>query len=84
MGTGQLFEHAGDYRSAIADYSQIIRYNPNDGVAYFSRGNAYRAQGRPDLALSDYDRALEIDQAYIAAYAARARIHKTWTMPAPP
>ncbi len=46
-GRASLFEHAGDYRSATfpADYSQIIRYNLNDGVAYFSR-NAYRFQGR--------------------------------------
>ena len=32
----------GDYYGAISDYTKAIEINPNDGDAYYNRGNAKR------------------------------------------
>ena len=44
-----------DYESAIVDFTEAIRLNPNYAAAYTNRGNAYRAKG-------DNDRAIRLHQ----------------------
>jgi tetratricopeptide (TPR) repeat protein len=39
----------------------IIQTNPKDHLAYISRGEAYFTQGRYDLAMADYDRAMQLE-----------------------
>jgi tetratricopeptide (TPR) repeat protein len=45
---------------AIADFTQVIRINPNDAKMYNNRGNAYDDKGELDMAIVDYNQALRI------------------------
>ncbi len=40
----------------------------NDAVTYYNRGNAYFEKGQHDQAISDYNKALEINPRYAEAY----------------
>ena len=53
--------NSGDYDSAIADYTQAIRLNPNDADAYYNRGNVYVKKGDFVKARADFEAALRID-----------------------
>ena len=47
----------GDYEAAISDYTEAIRIDPHEAVAYHERGMAYEAWGKLDEASGDYDEA---------------------------
>jgi tetratricopeptide (TPR) repeat protein len=52
----------GEYDKAIDDYTQAIRFDPTDAVAYYNRGNAYYfGKGDRNRARADWTKALEID-----------------------
>jgi len=50
-----------DYDSAIAEYTESIRLNPNDASAYYNRGNAYLGKKDYDSAIADYTEAIKLD-----------------------
>jgi tetratricopeptide (TPR) repeat protein len=56
------------YNSAIADYTQAIRLDPNAAVLYLSRGIAYMAIGGQNNAIADYTQAIRLDPNFAAAY----------------
>ena len=59
----QADEHLrnGYFSSAITDYTESIRLNGNDVIAYIGRGNAYSRQGDVTHAIADWERALRIN-----------------------
>ncbi|MGN1158147.1 MAG: tetratricopeptide repeat protein [Agathobacter sp.] len=62
----------GNVEDAIHTYSTIIGYN-NSSKAYYLRGNLYFSQGEEELALSDYESAIQYDgkddyELYIGIY----------------
>lgn len=57
-------EWHNDYESAIIDYSHAIKLDPEHARAYNNRGWAYWNQGKPELALADFQRAVEHDPGY--------------------
>jgi len=50
---------AGDYDKAIAEYTEVIRIEPNIPGAYVNRAVAYGRLKKNDEALADYTRAIE-------------------------
>ena len=40
----------------------------NDALAYYNRGNAYHSKGQYDQAISDFNKALEINPRDVTAY----------------
>jgi len=62
---------AGNYKGAIADFTQSIRLSPNVAEVYIARGNAYFDQGDKQAALKDYNQGLRINPKYAAAYVER-------------
>ena len=42
------------YDKAISDYTEAIRLNPNDALAYNNRGAAYRRRGNLAKAKADF------------------------------
>ncbi len=46
---------------AIADYTQAIELKPNAWEAYFHRWQAYRFQGKTDLAEQDRERGMQLN-----------------------
>jgi len=51
----------GKHDSAIADYTNAIKLNPQYREAYNNRGNAYRRKGEPDRAVADYNEAIRLN-----------------------
>jgi tetratricopeptide (TPR) repeat protein len=49
-----------DYDSAIADYDQAVKLDPNDAAAYINRGKVYFEKGDYDCGMTDLKKALKI------------------------
>lgn len=62
----------GDYVGAIAAFDRAIAENPILARAYVQRGLVYYDAGRVRDAVSDYTRAIELDETDFAAYYGRA------------
>jgi tetratricopeptide (TPR) repeat protein len=50
-------EKIGALNAAIADYTEVIRLDPNYAEAYYGRGDAYLEKGDTDKADKDFDQA---------------------------
>jgi len=72
---GVAYYHKGDLDSALADYNEAIRLDPNYERAYDDRGNVYRRKGDLDRALADYNEAIHLDPKYAAAYDNRGSLY---------
>ena len=58
----------GDYKGAIADYTQAIRLKPDDADAYLNRGIAKARLGQHFAAIADYDTAIRLKPDFAVAY----------------
>jgi tetratricopeptide (TPR) repeat protein len=65
----------GNRPTAIADYDQVIRLNPKDAQAYYSRGNAYVALQDYPQAIENYDQSIRLNAQYAPAYYNRGNVH---------
>jgi tetratricopeptide (TPR) repeat protein len=54
----------GNFQEAINSFTCVIERNTEDVAAYNLRGNAYRSIENFDLALADYNSAIEHDEEY--------------------
>ena len=63
-----LYTDTGEYDLAIANFTRVIDLDPENAVAYNSRGIAHDTTGEYDLALADYTEALRLDPDYTYAY----------------
>ena len=57
---GFNYFHNGDYDLAIADYSVLLKNIHNNGILYYSRGEAYKKKGDMIKAEADFARAKEL------------------------
>jgi tetratricopeptide (TPR) repeat protein len=60
------------WQNSISLWSYVIKRNPNLSVAYNNRGEAYSAKGLHELAIADYNKALELDPLHVSSYNNRA------------
>ena len=66
-----------DYDGAIADFSQVIALLPARAFrAYVWRGEAFEQKNDLPKALADFNKSVEIDAKYVAAYYGRARVYE--------
>ena len=63
----------GDYRGAIADYTEVIQVEP-DADIYIKRGDAYYDFGDKEAAIADYTEAIQINPNDAAVYYKRGNI----------
>jgi tetratricopeptide (TPR) repeat protein len=49
------------YLRSIAEHTEILEKNPNDAEAYRFRGNDYLNIAEVDLAIADWEKAIELD-----------------------
>lgn len=49
-----MYAERNDTSLAIVNYSQAIKYNPNDYQTYFKRAKMYEARGDFRMAMDDY------------------------------
>jgi tetratricopeptide (TPR) repeat protein len=61
-----------EYDRAIADYTEVLRLDPEDGQAYSGRGETYLSSHKYDLALNDFDAALRLNPNDAQAHTGRA------------
>jgi len=61
---GNTYFNNQDYESAIINYTEAIKLNPNFAEAHYNRGLAYYNKGSIDLAITDYTMALLINPDY--------------------
>ena len=65
---GYVNSELGDYKGAIAAYTQAIRLKPADASAYNNRGSAKADLGQYFTAIQDYDTAIRLKPDYVDAY----------------
>jgi serine/threonine protein kinase/tetratricopeptide (TPR) repeat protein len=65
-----------DYQSAIRDYTEAIRLDPDDSSAHNNRGNAYRELQQYDNALNDYNEALRLKPDNAFAHNGRGNVYE--------
>ena len=77
----RLFDRAaaavasGDFDKAIADFTEAIRLDPKEAVAYYKRGMAYGAKGDHDKAIADYTEAIRLNPKSAEAYINRGVVY---------
>lgn len=59
---GELYEEAGEYEKALADYEQAEALIPDDGDVYLGQGASFSALDQPAAAIEKYLIVKEIDQ----------------------
>jgi len=72
-GRGRIALRHGDARTAMADFDQAIRLNPNQASIYRDRGLARQQNGELDAAIADYDQAIALDPKSAAPYSNRGK-----------
>ena len=65
----------GDNDRAIADYSEVIRLNPEFINAYYLRGNTYAAKRDYDQAIADYSQIIQRQTDNVEAYSKRGEAY---------
>ena len=68
---GNIFHNQKDYQSAISEYNEAIRLNPDFSEAYSSRGIVKAKIGQHSEALSDFDTAIRLNPDFSKAYSNR-------------
>ncbi|MDO3378484.1 tetratricopeptide repeat protein [Geoalkalibacter halelectricus] len=63
----------GDYRQALQDFSQVLRFDGANHRAYANRGLCYRLLGRLQQSLKDYEKAVEMAPAALDGFWGRAQ-----------
>jgi tetratricopeptide (TPR) repeat protein len=74
---GNAYQKDGQPRAAIEDYTRALALDAeNENTAYILNNRAwcYVDQGELEPAIADFSRAVEIDDAYAAAYYGRAAV----------
>ena len=59
--SGRIAESNNDWATAVKEFSRAIELNPNLSLAYERRSNAYAGLKEEDQALSDLNKAIELD-----------------------
>ncbi|MBN1363665.1 MAG: tetratricopeptide repeat protein [Syntrophaceae bacterium] len=65
---GNAYAEKGQYQTAVEDYDEAIRLQPNFASAYFNRGNTYKNLGQYRLAITDYNNTIHLSPDYFVAY----------------
>ena len=64
------------FNKTIADLNEAIRLNPDDAIAYFSRGIYFIGKGEFDKAVADCTEAIRLNPSYDAAYFGRGAAYQ--------
>ena len=69
--SGEKKWHSGDYKGALEDFDELIKEEPNNAYAFFSRGSALLKLGKLQEAMDDTNKALELNPNIAKAYETR-------------
>jgi len=65
---GQKFSSEKNFDGAIADFTEVIKLEPDDPFAYDSRGMAYTDKKEFDLAIADFTEAIRLEPNKIGVF----------------
>ena len=69
------FERCKVWKNGMTLWNDVIAKYPDVVAAYINRGNEYGKKGEFDLAISDYNKALNIDPHKLTAYTSRGYVY---------
>ncbi|MFO7789601.1 MAG: tetratricopeptide repeat protein [Bacteroidales bacterium] len=64
----QIYYYVKEYNKALSYIREIKKHNKQDADTYFIQGLIYRESEKPDLAINAFQRTIEYDDEFIAAY----------------
>ncbi len=70
----QAFSMTRIWKDSVTLWSHVINCNPHLATAYNNRGEAYGQKGLLNLALADYDKALDLDPYHASSYQNKAHV----------
>ena len=73
---GMRYYENKDYDTAIAEFTEAIRLDPNNDYFYVIRGNAYVGKGQYDTAIRDCTEAIRLNPNYAFAYGTRGEAYR--------
>jgi tetratricopeptide (TPR) repeat protein len=73
---GEANDDTGQKERAIADYTEVIRLEPDATRAYFARGRIYQSRGDHDRAIADFSAFVRLDPKAFGAFHARGNSHR--------
>ena len=65
-----------DYRGAIAAFTQVVNFNPQQDMAYTYRGDIYRKLGNYQAAIDDYTKALQTNPSFTYLHNSRGNLRE--------
>ncbi|GHV78305.1 hypothetical protein AGMMS49944_00960 [Spirochaetia bacterium] len=68
MDRGITFYYKGDYVTAIADFTDALKLDPNNTATYINRGASYFHKEDYDRAIADCTQAIKLDPNNAKAY----------------
>jgi tetratricopeptide (TPR) repeat protein len=69
-----VLQKAGDWDGVASNFDLAISFKPDLAEAYYGRGRAQQARGRPDAALADFNKVIELNPSLPQGYVARATL----------
>ena len=73
---GMKLMEPGNYQKAITHFNRALAISPRLGNVYFERGVAHRLSNETDLALADFEQAIEVNGNFARAYSGLGSIYR--------
>lgn len=61
VSSGDAHFNKEEYAEAVDEYSENLKFKPNDVRMLYNRGRAYEEQGNYEEAIADFEKALEVE-----------------------
>ena len=65
---GCIYKHIKEDDKAFADFTEVLKINPDYGKAYDGRGDVFEHRGKYDEAISEYDKAIKFGYCHSIVY----------------
>jgi tetratricopeptide (TPR) repeat protein len=72
--SGEKKWHSGDFQGALEDFDKLIKEEPSNAYAYFSRASSLASLGKLQEAIDDANKAIELDPNLAEAYENRGSV----------
>jgi len=76
INRGVSYKLMGQPALAVADYTQALKYAPDDAVLYANRANALKDMNDLDRALLDVNKSIKLDSERAASFFVRGMIYE--------
>ncbi|MBN1869660.1 MAG: tetratricopeptide repeat protein [Candidatus Omnitrophica bacterium] len=71
----KTFQQTQVWRASIPFWSYVLKYYPDNAMAFGNRGEAYKDQKEYELAMADFNASIKADPGYAESYNSRGQMH---------